>query len=358
LRLISGLVGGVEQRFFRPLKLLFLLLSLCLFSHLLLYAPQVLCETAAPGDEHPRIHLWYGNEQALGNFGIPQVWENILGNVQSHRKIKALTYSLNGSAANPLSLGADGRRLQNNGDFTIDIAVDDLNPGKNRIVIKAVDIDGRSAEAVVNINYLPGSVLPLPFELDWSKVASVQEKSRVVDGLWSIVNDGVRTTEPGYDRFLAVGDLSWKDYEVLVPITLHNLDAESGGVGILLRWGGHTDNPIPGLQPKSGFLPLGCIGWYRAGRIELYGNNSHILARQARQLVEGQTYYFRMRVTTEADGDDFYQLRVWPDSEPEPLTWDIEGRQSGENPERGSILLTAHEYDATFGNVLVTPLNQ
>ncbi|MGD9661858.1 MAG: hypothetical protein AB7U63_11330 [Porticoccaceae bacterium] len=335
------------------MRLLFLLLSF--------YVSLGFCLGIAPGDATPRIHLWYGNEQTLGNLGVSQVWENILGNVQSHQPIKSFSYSLNGGVLKPLSLGADGRRLQNHGDFNIEIAIDELKPGENNVLINALDIAGGSAEARVKIHYLPGNIWPLPFTLDWDKVTSVQERSRVVDGLWSIVatEDGkkqVRTKEPGYDRFLAVGDMVWKDYEFLVPVTLHDLTAESGGVGILLRWRGHTDNPISGLQPKAGFLPLGCIGWYRDGRIELYGNNSVILGRQARQLVEGQTYYFRMRVTTEADGDDLYQLRVWPASKPEPLTWDIQGRQSGENPKRGSILLTAHEYDVSFGNVLVTPL--
>jgi len=337
-----------SKGFLFTLRSLFLLLC-CQIS-------QGLCQDATPGDTVPRIHLWYGSEQTLGNPGISQIWENILGNVRSHHQIKTFEYSLNGGVVKPLSLGADGRRLQNDGDFNIDIAIDELKPGVNRVVIKAVDVAGGMAEASVRIDYFPGNMWPLPFELDWARVKSVQEKSRAVDGLWSIVAEGARTKEPGYDRFLALGDMNWKDYEILVPITLHNLDAESGGVGILLRWGGHTDNPIPNLQPKAGFLPLGCIGWYRHGRIELYGNNSHILARQERQLVEGETYYFRMRVTTEVDGNELYQLRVWPVSELEPDAWDIAGYQSGDNPRRGSILLTAHEYDVNFGDVRVMPL--
>jgi len=48
-----------------------------------------------------------------------------------------------------------------------------------------------------------------------------------------------------YDRLIAMGDMTWDDYEVTVPITMHGI-APSGYasssnnpiVGILMRWTG------------------------------------------------------------------------------------------------------------------------
>ncbi|GAB4246047.1 MAG: hypothetical protein Kow0049_35870 [Stanieria sp.] len=79
------------------------------------------------GVDDTQIDLWYGNNQKFGNLGIPQTWVNILGNVFDPDGISSLTYSLNGNSIVPLSIGSDGRRLDNTGDFNVDLAFNALD---------------------------------------------------------------------------------------------------------------------------------------------------------------------------------------------------------------------------------------
>ena len=78
-------------------------------------------------------------------------------------------------------------------------------------------------------------------------------------------------------------------------------------------------------------------------------------------------YYFRMRVQTKNAGDSgFYSFKVWKVGETEPEDWTFavqdskpEGWLPGqpkESPLSGSVLLVAHEVDATFGDVVIRPL--
>ena len=172
-------------------------------------------------------------------------------------------------------LGPDFRRLENQGDFNADLDTTGLLSGTYELVLTATDGKGNPTVKRVNINYQAGTVWPQPYAIDWSALASVEEiqdVAQVVDGKWRLENGNVRTAEPGYDRLIAVGDMTWGDYEVTAPITLHSKPASSG-VGVLLRWEGHTDEPVVTSNPKSGYYPLGAILWYRSGRLEIFGNN-------------------------------------------------------------------------------------
>jgi hypothetical protein len=304
----------------------------------------------------PTITLWYGKEQRFGHRGITQDWINILGKVSGTTAIKWLGYSLNGGAIRSISIGPDGRRLQNKGDFNIDIALTELIPGENKILLSARNHNDVVSQESISLHYSVGSIWPLPDHLRWASIENLQDSVQLVDGLWSIGTQGLRTTEPGYDRFVAIGDVSWQDYEIEVPITMHDLSAEKGGVGILMRWTGHSDHPVPGIQPKAGFLPLGCIGWYRPGRLELYGNNSVILDRIDMILKQGQTYVFKMRVQTLDKQESVYSLKIWEATTKEPESWQLQGRQTASDPQRGSLLLTAHEFDVSFGDLSIQPV--
>lgn len=305
--------------------------------------------------DRPQIHVWYGNTQHVGQRGKAQKWVNLLGHVSHSSEVQTMDYSLNGASPIEILLGPDGRRLDAPGDFNIDIGWEILKQGKNFVQIslrlKNNVVVTTSVTLINDIQRAQGS-----FQLSWEDYSSIQRQAHVVDGNWRITNRGIRTEEPGYDRFVAIGDVSWSNYEVTVPITMHNLAAESGGVGLLTGWTGHTENPFPGYQPKAGFLPLGCIGWYRKDRLEFYGNNSVILARTPADIVEGGTYMFKMRVRTTRDDEQQYQLKVWPQSRQEPDNWSLEAYQTGGNS-AGSILLTAHEYDVTFGDINVIDLS-
>jgi hypothetical protein len=130
-----------------------------------------------------------------------------------------------------------------------------------------------------------------------------------------------------------MGDTTWTDYEVLVPVTLHST-AGGHGVGILLRWPGHSDFPVVCAQPKCGYLPLGAILWYRPGKIEIYGNGGGILASQSRTLTTGTTYWFRGRVETDVAGA-IYRLKVWAVGDAEPAGWSIVGQAAPGDPAKG-----------------------
>jgi regulation of enolase protein 1 (concanavalin A-like superfamily) len=180
-----------------------------------------------------------------------------------------------------------------------------------------------------------------------------------------LVQQGVRTLETGYDRLIAIGDIGWTDYEVLVPVTIHSVDyagtvgKASGppGVGLLMAWTGHTDDPEPNQQPKAGFIPFGDIGWWRwsdanTAQLEFYGSGywtSHTPAI-------GQTYNFKMKVETRDFGDRVYSLKVWESSVTEPSQWTLVHNAGSNNLDHGSFLLVAHYADVSFGNVSVSPL--
>ncbi|MDJ0677167.1 MAG: hypothetical protein QNJ36_17600, partial [Calothrix sp. MO_167.B42] len=318
--------------------------------------------TGSISDTAPEIDVWYGSEQTFGHIGQAQTWINILGNVSSPNGVSSLTYSLNGSPEIPLSIGTKFRLLEP-GDFNVDIAYTDLDgsPVDDTVVITATDTLGNIATETITIDYESGDVWPDQYSIDWSNVTEINDVAQVVDGLWTLEDndndgdyDGVRTAEPGYDRLIAIGDINtWDDYEVTVPVTIHDLNGTLGGVGVIMRWVGHTDDPIAGAQPKAGWVPLGGIGWYTNGQLEING------AVQERELQEGSTYYLTTRVETITSDTALYSIKLWEEGQTEPTAWDLQSLTSHWNVptgSTGSIALIAHQYDVTFGNVTVTSL--
>ena len=139
---------------------------------------------------------------------------------------------------------------------------DDLLEGDNLVEITAVDTQNSITSTTVTVNYSSASVWPDTYEVDWSEVGSIQEATEILDGLWEITPDGIRTVEAGYDRLFAIGEVSWDQYELVSSFTLHDYDSDNfGGVGVIGPWNGHTDDPIAGAQPKTGFLPFGSQTW-------------------------------------------------------------------------------------------------
>ena len=124
----------------------------------------------------------------------------------------------------------------------------DLRAGANSVVITAVDETGATAQATVTVDYRGGSVTwsPQTYIYDWATATRIDDLAQVVDGEWALDGGGVRPTVFDFDRLLALGDLSWRDYTVTVPISVFGID-ESGytgasngpGVGVMVRWQGH-----------------------------------------------------------------------------------------------------------------------
>jgi hypothetical protein len=317
-------------------------------------------------DSGPVTNVWYGPHQVFGSLGVPQRWVNILGNVSDADGIGSLVYSLNSGSARSLSIGPDGRRLARAGDFNVDIDVEELDVGSNTVVLTATDTLNNQTVETVTVEYVGGNVWPNPYAIDWSSVGSLQDVVQVVDGLWAAETAGLRTVEIGYDRLVAIGDRVWGDYEVTVPVTVHRVASQEAGVGILLGWTGHTDNPVSGWQPKSGWIPFGAICWFRwypsewGNRLEIYGNEGRVLGSDISGwlLESGVDYVFKVRVVTNPGEGSLYSFKVWEAGQPEPSGWTVAGQGRPEDPRDGSLLLLAHRVDATFGDVTVTPLQQ
>ena len=183
----------------------------------------------------------------------------------------------------------------------------------------------------------------------------------------------MRSFSTGYDRLIAIGDLSWTDYEVVVPITLHGIDPDgydapsnSPALGLALRWSGHLD--WDGSQPYWGYEGFGALAWQKWNedqgqscqsqrQIRLHPYQLAAADSSCGSLSIGVTYMFKARVETGAGGEAIYAFKRWRQSQSEPAGWDLTATDFDNNaPTAGSILLIAHEVDATFGTVVVTPL--
>ena len=77
-------------------------------------------------------------------------------------------------------------------------------------------------------------------------MTSIQDAAQIADGLWIKEANSIRPAIIGYDRLVTIGNMTWDDYEITVPITLNTpLDpaSPSGGpnFGFGMRWQGHYD---------------------------------------------------------------------------------------------------------------------
>lgn len=316
----------------------------------------------------PLIDIWYGSQQNFGTLGMPQRWINILGRVSDLEGIATLTFTLNDGPEFPLSIGPDGRRLAAPGDFNIEIDIDSLRTGLNQITIRAIDNLDNQAVKAVTVSYEENR-WPLPYSIDWKTITDMQYAVQIVDGRWIIDEDGIRTHPAyvGYDRVIAIGDMSWKDYEVTVPITVHKIDTTAydsqisigPGFGVNMRWMGHTNSPVVCSQPHCGWEPKGGSNWYEfrkdsADRFRIVaGPPAKYPESSLLQLEMDKTYFLKARIETIPDGN-ILRLKMWEGEVSEPPTWSLQKLTGNRSVAQGSFLLVAHHVDATFGNIVVT----
>jgi hypothetical protein len=319
------------------------------------------------------IDVWHGDQQQFGSPGEAQRWVNILGNV-STPGLTALTYSLNGGPEQFLGVGPNMFRLEQPGDFNVEIDYRELNPSPadDVVTIRATYEDEQVFSRDVTIAYEGGQQWPREYSIDWATVTNLQDVVQVVDGHWSHDANGVRPASVGYDRLLVLGDRSWDSYEVELSFTTHDLSATTepglfGAIWLGMQWGGHTTDPLGG-QPLGGYIP-GATFMLNHGAIIL--RPSEFLPERIPEnpqpqagitLVEDQTYSVLIRnerVATDQDLSDgldrTYSINVWLDGTPEPEGWAISQTMINQEP-FGSFYLNAHHVDVTFGNVEVRPL--
>jgi hypothetical protein len=316
-----------------------------------------------PAGGGPAVDVWSGPAVAVGANGQPQTWVNVVGNVADPDGVASLTWSLNGGAPRPLTLGPDEARLQNPGDFNAEVPYAELQPGQNQVVLTASDAAGGVSTSTVTIDRQDGGGPPL-YSTDWAAAARIGDQAQAVDGRWGLDGDTVRPLEAGYDRVLTVGDLSWSDYEVTVPVTVHGITPGAGSpnsgaalVGLGLNWQGHTQRGDE--QPGSYWYPTGALGWYRwhdnGGRFELRGNLDEPVARSPHASLDlGRRYMFKAR-SEAVPGGVRYSWKVWPADTAEPGSWQLSVVEDF-GPATGAVALIAHHVDAQFGDVVVTPI--
>ena len=305
----------------------------------------------------PVIDIWYGSHQVFGSIGNPQEWINVLGNASAPDGLGSLTYSLNSGPELPLSVGPGNSRLVGEGDFNVEIARADLVGGLNQVVITATDTISNQTVETVTVQYVSGNVWPETYSIDWSSVTAIPDVAQIVDGVWTLEGDSIRPLVLGYDRLVALGDVSWDEYEVTVPITVNANppDPDSGGVGILVRWRGHQGS----TQPRIEWWHMGAYGYYRwrdyGPHLVLRLNQSEPIENGSVHLDVGTRYSFKMHVETMTGQGGLYGLKVWEDGQPEPSAWDLYAQDDGSDLQGGAVLLVAHQVDASFGDVAVTP---
>lgn len=309
----------------------------------------------------PVIDVWYGLDQVFGHHGIPQTWANILGQIPEVERVGSAVYSLNGGPDTPFPLGPDGIRLQRTGDFNIELDYDDLSSGANNLLISVIDTGGVRTDTTVTVHYVDGVRWDLPDVIDFEGAGKISDVAHVVDGRWELVTDGVRV-EPekhGYDRLIVVGEKDWPtEYETLIPITIHGSEfGGRGGIGVAYGWQGHDG---PNL-PRDGH-PYQSISFIRDVTtnpiVALYevinnGQNDVQVSSVHRNIQFNVTYLMRSRSESIGGGMSHFSTKVWQEGTPEPGPWDLE-HDFITIP--GSVLLICHRAEATFGNVIITPL--
>ena len=302
----------------------------------------------------PEIDIWYGNTQNFGQQGNPQNWLNIHGRVSDDISISSLVYSLNSGTGIPLVIGPNGTRLIGNGDFNIELNRDDLVNGANTIELTATDGSGATSTETVTVNYTAGNIWSAPYLADWSAISDIEnigDIAEVVDGLWELVPDGIRTVESGYDRLIAIGDKLWTtNYEVEVPFTIHSSQG-GGGVGFAVGWDGHTGS----TSPRTGW-PLQAIGWVRnpgsSPQLRILTYTTGIEASLRVTTLNDVTYRLKAKSEEIGNGDSSFSVKIWEDGTTEPDEWMIQADVATRN---GSVLMITHKSDVTWGNLSITP---
>lgn len=341
----------------------------CLLS--MLFTVALLSAYTSSSESSLQIKVWYGPEQHFGQRGLTQRWVNILGNVQSDTALSALTYTLNSGEAQSFTVGEDGRRLARSGDFNIDLHIDSLQQGKNELMIIAESETGEKVSTEVLVYIDKNQHWPLPYAVDWDTVQQISDVVQIVDGKWELVEEGVRTTEPYYDRVLAFGDTSWRNYEVNTSVIFHDFTVPQPGpptfnvshAAIASRWPGHDydDN-----QPHVKWFPLGATAEFRltegldSCRWRVF-DGEHLYVEDTsriRTITLGTKYHMKHRVFSVHDSLTHYKVKLWEDGTAEPEDWDLEAEErSPDNISSGSALLLAHNTDVTFGPFSVIPIS-
>ncbi len=335
---------------------------------LLLFAYQ----PAAQARDSVTIDIWHGLRQRIGHLGRAQDDFNVLGHASPHSSIRELTCRVNGGAPKALTF-VRYRRLVDDGDFNADIPLDLLTPGENTIRISARTADSIETFRELIVEKFDSGSAPLPMRIAWRDIDNPQDVGQYVDGKWEHTSAGLRNIQTGYDRLFLIGNKTWRDFEIVVPVTINRVKGDGPGVGVVMRFAGHVvGGPLqaPDVQPKWGYLPFGAIGWLRwrngtdtdTARVQFYSGQSERKTNfGAYPVREGETHIMRLRCETLPDDGDYgvtvYSFKIWHSDSTEPSAWAWRAPQRSKTALRsGGAALVAHYVDATFGDLKIKPV--
>jgi hypothetical protein len=332
----------------------------------------------------PVFNIWYGDTQNFGQIGVPQEQINVLGNVSAPSGIQSASFTVNGGSAQFLRVGPNPSRLADTGDFNVEICIPNpapscgapvnLQAGANTIVISATDNLNNTQTHTVTVNWNnTGQTWPIPYSIDWSTVTNIQDVAQIVDGQWAIQPDGtVRTKQVGFDRQIALGDVTWTDYQVVAEMTINQLDCTTFGAGLVVGWSGNTYNSSAALlpdQPTSN-LPLFALGWYASfgntmppdSEMAIYANSTNfpdqVLGADSSGFKPTVGSKYIIKVTAQRNGGNtasHYTLEIWLSGTLESGPGTIVVQGDGD-PNLGSVLLLANHADISFGKIQVCAL--
>ncbi len=316
------------------------------------------------------IKCWYGTKQNFGNLGHPQRWVNVLGNISPGDGVSSNYFILNSNDPDTFNLGSDLHRLAASGDFNIQLSWEDLRQGKNNLQIIVKNTSGQITTETIILHIEKENRWPLPYAIDFSTVSALQDVVQVVDGKWRLEKSGVRTSHRYYDRVLTLGDSSWKNYQALIKLTIHDWTPSEPGpptynvshMGVALRWRGHHED---GRQPSRKWYPLGAQGEFLLKqntdscrwRILFDGtkDKKRKYADVTNKLNPGAPIFIRAEVKTILDGRSRYRFKQWHAEENEPKYWDVSGMEENDYPS-GALCLVPHNSDVTIHEIRVVPL--
>lgn len=332
----------------------------------------------------PEIDVWYGDTQRFGHAGNSQPVVNLLGCVSPAEQVAEAHFRVNGGRHQQIVLVPDLRRLANRGDFNLEIERSQLKSGRNEISIHIRTPLGQDVQKDVIVEYTPKQQPTLPFEIDFSTVANVQDAVEVIDGKWELTDSGLRTSAPYYDRQIAFGDMAWTDYELHAEVIFHRHFPDLNGrnphgspylshahTSFNLRWQGH---PNDGYLPRRDWMNLGSLvalrsdlvtrnqgsyWWLHFGRgIPGKAAKRSLTNRDQRfQIVPGERYAYRLRAKTLTPEQTQYSAKVWRADKEEPADWQMQAVDESEALRSGSAVFVVHHSDVTLARVRVTPIH-
>lgn len=335
-------------------------------------------QTVADTLNKPEISVWYGDQQRVGQIGHTNPQVNLLGSIKPAAAVADMSYRINGGRRRPLILGPDLHRLARSGDFNVEIERDALTPGKNVVQIHCRTLHGVDLDREVVLEYQPKTSWPMPYEVNFAELDSIQDAVEIVDGKWQLTKHGVRTAEPYYDRTLAFGDASWTDFELEAEIIFHrhfvdfqrrNPDGppylSHAHTSFNLRWGGYPDDgwvPRRDWQSIGSLVALRCdlaqpkagsYWWMHFGRaVSGKPAQRSVMTRDVRYDIQLETpYRYRMRVETISDHQSRYRTKVWRSGEQQPTHWQMEAVDESESIRSGCVVFVVHHSDVTLCKV-------